>query len=571
MKIIGLNHDMYISSAALLEDGRITAAVAEERLTRRKLTRAFPENAVRYCLDQAGGDLNGIDGFVSSWNPGVYLKNFNPLFSNNRRAKAEHLYSVPDHLMNLRPAGGRDVEHVQQTFRIDGADCKIYYVTHHRAHAANAFFASPFDRAAILTADAQGETESTVAAVGEGNRIRTIDSVHYPQSLGVYYATFTDFLGFRSNSDEWKVMALAAYADGNNRFYKLIRSEMVKLLPGGRYEFDLTFFKGFLPDLPNLYTPKFVEKFGAPRRPDEDIKPVHQEIAAAMQKAAEDVVFHVLRWLHGETRSKTLAVSGGFFMNSVLNGKIRRETPFEDVFISSCPDDSGNAIGAALYLYHQVLGHKRGYVMDHNFLGPQYGDPEIADALRKYHLTARVSDNVEKETAALLAEGKLVGWFQGRMEFGQRALGNRSILADPRQAATKDKVNAAVKYRESFRPFAPAILDAEVGAYFDIEPGVRVPFMETVYPIKADKRAQLGAVAHVDGSGRLQTVDPGTNPRFHRLISEFGKLTGVPILLNTSFNLNGEPIVCTPTDAIRTFFSCGLDALVMGSHVLAKP
>jgi carbamoyltransferase len=570
MRIIGISHDMYISSAALIEDGRIIAAAAEERFTREKQTRAFPANAIRYCLAEAGCDMTGVDYVAASWNPGVYFQNYNPLLSGRRRHFGEHLYAVPDSLMTLYPGAKRPGDWTYQEVPLDGATSRVYFVTHHRAHAANAFLLSPFESAAILTADAQGEVEATTFAVGRGSRIELLKAINYPQSIGAFYSTFTEHLGYKANSDEWKVMALASFADGRNIYYRLLRDEVVRFLPDGGYEFDLTFFNGFNRDLPNLYTPKLVERFGPPRKRDEPLEERHMAIAAAIQQLSEDLAVHMLAWLHAKTGERRLAVSGGFFMNSVLNGKLLRLTEFEEVFISSCPDDSGNALGAAYYVENHILERPRGEPLVHNYLGPSFADAEIADALRKYQLPVTRADDVAAEAAAALAGGKLAGWFQGRMEFGQRALGARSILADPRQAATKDKVNLAVKYRENFRPFAPAVLADAADDWFDLDPKVRVPFMERVYMVRPERRAQIGAVTHVDGSGRLQTVDMETNPLFHRLIASFKGLTGVPIVLNTSFNLNGEPIVCTPTDAIRTFFSCGLDVLFLGNYVLDK-
>lgn len=279
---------------------------------------------------------------------------------------------------------------------------------------------------------------------------------------------------------------------------------------------------------------------------------------------------HRLRWLHGATGLTNVAVSGGAFMNSVYNGKLLATTPFRHVFISSCPDDSGTSVGAALYLYHCILGGTVRHAQTHNYWGPEFNDAEIAESLRRYKIAACRHDEVEEVAAAMLADGLLVGWFQGRMEFGQRALGNRSILADPRDPAVKDRVNRAVKYREAFRPFAPSILEEFVGEYFVCEVGLSVPFMERVVPVRPEKRDLIGAVVHVDGTGRLHTVARVANPRFQRLLEAFHRRTGVPVLLNTSFNLNGEPIVCTPTDAIRTFYSCGLDGLVLGNYVIRK-
>ncbi|MCB9832469.1 MAG: carbamoyltransferase [Planctomycetes bacterium] len=570
MRILGLNHDMFISSAALIEDGRVVAAAAEERFNRAKRSRAFPEQAIRYCLAEAGIGIDEVDAFAASWNPAAYFRKFNPLFSNQRRHMAEHLYSVPDHLLRLFPSGEHGADWIEQRLPVMGAERRIIFVSHHRAHIGNAYHLSPFEDAAIITADSQGEYEATTFSVGRGGRTELLRAIDYPQSIGAYYSTFTEYLGFQPNSDEWKVMALGAYEEGENPFDAILRDEVVTLLPDGGYEFDLSFFQGYMPEKPNLFSDRLLRAFGPPRLRDEPLEPRHYQIAAAVQRRSEDIAFHMMRKLHEQTGLDRLCLAGGFFMNSLLNGKILRETPFEQVFISSCPDDSGNAIGAALYVQNDVLGHLAREPMRHNYWGPEHDDDEIAATIERYGLVAERHDDIAAVCAAQLAEGKLVGWFQGRMEFGQRALGNRSILADPRRAATRDQVNLAVKYRESFRPFAPAILAEQANDWFDLPEGAAAPYMEQVHMVREDRREAIAAVVHADGSGRLQTVEAATNPRFHALISAFAALTGVPVVLNTSFNLNGEPVVCTPTDAIRTFHSCGLDVLALGSYLIRK-
>ena len=387
MKLVGLNHDMYIASAALLEDGEITAAVAEERLNREKFYRNFPVQALRYCLDVGDCAVEDIDYFVSTWNPGTYFQKYNPLISGKRRWMAEHLYAVPDHVISLVSNKEKQADYILQTVKIDDADVRFYYITHHRAHAANAFFLSPFDEAAILTADAQGEIESTTLAIGRGNQIEVLRCIDYPQSLGAYYATFTEYLGFQPNSDEWKVMALAAYSSADDKYYRIIRDEMVELLADGTYRFNLNYFQGFLHDRPKFFTPKFVELFGQSRMPHEPIEDHHYAIASAMQRVAEEITFHMMHWLHKETKQSNLAVSGGFFMNSVLNGKIISNTPFTDLFISSCPDDSGNAIGGPLYVYNHILGHEQRPVLTHNYFGPEFSNDEI-ELIKKLTSTA---------------------------------------------------------------------------------------------------------------------------------------------------------------------------------------
>jgi carbamoyltransferase len=346
---------------------------------------------------------------------------------------------------------------------------------------------------------------------------------------------------------------------------------LIRLLDDGTFELDLTYFDYYLFDKQaTMYSSQMINLLGRPRKRKEPIEETHIQIAAALQRVFEEAATHLLVHLRKQTNTAKVVLAGGGFMNSVFNGKIVGKGIFDDVFISSCPDDSGTSVGAALYLYHTILGNTDRKLQRHNFWGPEYSDSEIRNILEKYKVFRMYHQDIEKVAAKLIAEGKLVGWFQGKMEFGQRALGNRSILANPCMAEMKDIVNKAVKYREDFRPFAPAILEEHTEEYFDVAEGTRVPYMEKVFPIKNDKRKKIPAVVHVDGSGRLQTVSRSTNAKFYNVINHFFEITGIPIVLNTSFNLNGEPIVCTPTDAIRTFFSCGLDCLAIGNYLVEK-
>ena len=570
MKILGINYDMYLTSAAMIVDGKITAAVAEERITRAKLSREFPSNAIRYCLEESNCRIEDLDYIVNGFNPGVFLEKFHPLFSRQRRVWGELTYSILDQLSSFfENREGSEIEYLEQYLKLGNGGCRTIYINHHMAHAANAFFLSPFDEAAILTVDGRGERETAMFAIGRGNKIEKIDSMSLPHSLGSFYSTFTEFLGFKPESDEWKVMALAAYEDSNNEYLGKVL-DTLQFLPNGTIELDTSYYTQFFQEFGRFYSPKFVAKFGEPRQRDQEIQRRHKKIAAAMQRVMEMALVHMLSSLYEKTGLKNVAVSGGVFMNSVFNGKILRDTAFEKVFISSCPDDSGNSLGAALYVYNCLLGNQYREEQTHNFYGPEFSSEEILKTLRNFGVKAEKVSDLENYIAAELSKGKLVGWFQGRMEFGQRALGNRSILADPRDPNMKDKINLAVKYRESFRPFAPSILEEHVEEYFNIDPGVKVPFMEMVYMIKESKRSQIPAVVHIDGSARLQIVTKQTNQRFYKLIKAFQQSTELPILLNTSFNLNGEPIVCTPTDAIRTFYSCGLDILAIGDYVVTK-
>lgn len=567
MRIIGIGPEVWLSSAVLLEDGSVVAGAAEERFNRQKGSRKFPYGAIRECLKEAKCTFEDIDYIAVGWNPGIHLRSYNYRFSDASRWRAEYLSSVPNHVMQLR--ANKRVEHVEQKFVHAEGDTNIIYVTHHLAHAANAFYLSPFKEAAILTVDGRGEDESVLFATGKDNKITEIKTLELPHSLGLVYTSITQFLGFQPHVDEWKVMALASYGKQDNQYYTKLKNILQKR-PDGLFEFDLSYFNYHLHDKMALYAPKMKELFGEPRKADDAIEEHHYEIAAALQQITEEVLEHMLQWLAKETGQENIVVSGGVFMNSVFNGKILKRSPFKKAFISSCPDDSGISIGAAAYVHHDILGLPRMEAPEHNYWGPSFDDAEIKEALEKYKLTATHVADIEAHAARLIADGKVIGWFQGKMEFGQRALGNRSILADPRRAEMKDIVNRVIKYREGFRPFAPSILEEHVAEYFECEAEDRVPYMERVFMIRKEKQSVIPAVTHVDGSGRLQTVSKKTNPRYHTLISEFEKLTGVPVVMNTSFNLKGEAVVCTPTDAIRTFMSSGLDVLIMGTYVLEK-
>ena len=563
-RILGLNAVGFNTAAALVCDGRVVFAAEEERLIREKRTRRFPVQAIREALRVAGLQLEDLDGVAVGWNPAINLEAFNPAQSQRPRYMGELFYSVPNHLMALKQDNAALLSQQTVDF-LDGTRLQVWYVMHHLAHASS-FFCSPFDRAAVMTVDAFGERQSVLFALGEGGRLRTVWSQDFPHSLGAFYSTITEYLGFRAQSDEWKVMGASAYGDPD-RFDGRLR-DLVRLKDDG-FELDLLYFNHYQFPRTSRYTDRLRAHLGL--EPNESGRPLTQDyydLAAAAQRVTEDVYFHLLNQLHARTGATDVVVAGGVAFNSVANGKIRQRTPFTRVFVPPVPDDSGVSLGAALYVCHQLEGRPREYVMVENYLGPGYSDAEVQEALAKFKVRHRVVPNPAHCGAALIQAGKIVGWFQGRLEFGDRALGNRSILADPRDASMKDKVNDTVKYREPFRPFAPSILLDEVSEFFvDAEP---TPFMEKVFSIRPEKRPLIPAVTHVDGTGRLQTVSRAQNPLYCELIEEFRRLTGVPLVLNTSFNLNGEPIVCSPQDALRTFFSSGLDALVMGNCLVEK-
>jgi len=569
MKILGLNHDMYISSAALIINGKIVAACSEERLNREKLTRVFPTKAINYCLKKANINFDQIDYITNSYNPAVHLKKFHSIFSNYRRFRGDYYYSIPDFLAKNDKQIKKDSDYSCQKIRLGKKELNIYYVTHHLCHAANGFYLSPFKKSAILTSDGTGEDDTVNFLTGDNNKIKLLKGLKIPHSTGSFYSTFTEFFGYKPEADEWKVMALSAYGSKNNKYYKIIKN-MIDLKPDGSFELNQSYFKEHNTTIPNFYTDNFIKLLGKPKQKNEKFNRKDYEIASAMQQVFEDICFHMLRYLYSKTKIKNLVLSGGSFMNSVFNGKAEKFSPFNNVWLSSCPDDSGQSIGSALYLYNNILKKKTRYELKHNFFGPSFKSEEVKKDLIKYKVNFKYKKNITKIVSQELANGKLVGWFQGQMEFGQRALGNRSILADPRKLNSKSRVNNAVKYREGFRPFAPAVIDEYAHEFFDLKKGQKVPFMEKVVLVKKGKRNLIPAVVHKDFTARVQTVDSKTNNLFYKLIGDFYKITGIPILLNTSFNLNGEPIVCSPTDAIRTFYSCGLDILAIDNYLIYK-
>lgn len=564
MRVVGLNMSARDCSAALVDGGRVLYAVREERLNREKKTRKFPMLALGACLEAANASIQDLDTVAISWNPAINLERFNSAQSSVSRYKPEHFFGVPAHLMLLVGDRESTMSHQRIEFR-SGKPLDITYVNHHLAHASDSFLQSPFEEAAILVVDAYGEKDSVTFARGSGSRITPLATIQFPHSLGSFYGTLTQFLGFTPDSDEWKVMGASPYGDAS-RYADALRSVM-RLGPEGGFELDLSYFHFPLFSRPNMYSDKLVALLGEPRDPRAELVQRDFDLSAAIQLVAEEVVFHFLRHLHTLTGGDELCLTGGVAMNCVINAKVPHHTPFRRVYVGSSADDGGTSVGAALYAASLAPGFRR-EAARHSYLGPEYSDEQIAAELGKYGLPRTQVPSPSAEAARRLSEGQIVGWFQGRAEFGERALGNRSILADPRDEAMKDRVNSAIKYRESFRPFAPSILADAVGEYFEHpEP---VPFMEKALVIRAEKRAEIPAVAHVDGTGRLQTVERDVNPRYYDLISEFRARTGVPVVMNTSFNLQGEPIVTSPKDAIRTFFSSGLDALIMGTYVIEK-
>ena len=581
-RMLGLSAFHADASAAAVVDGRFVAGVEEERFRRIKHWAGFPELALRFCLEEMGVDLGAVDGLAVSRNPRAYLLR-----------KAALALSHPRSL-------GRAVSRVRNLAQIDaledrvarafgGARPRVHQVEHHLAHVGSAFFCSPWEEAMCLTVDGFGDFVSTLLGAGRGSSIEVLQRVHFPHSLGLFYTAVTQFLGFPGFGDEYKVMGLAAY--GEPRFAAAL-GRVVPAKGDGTFRLDLRYFRHLsegvdmswndgAPALGTVYAPLLAELLGPARRPDEPLADRHRDLAASLQQVYEERFFALVRALQRRTGLKRLTLAGGCGMNSLANGKLFDRTDVEDVYIQAAAGDAGTALGAALYVHHAVNGRPRGFVMEHCYWGPRHDAAAVRRAVAERIPgfagdgtygelaieTVEDEDRLAAETAAAIARGEVVGWFQGRSEWGPRALGNRSIVADPRRADMKDLLNRKIKRRESFRPFAPSILEERTGDWFTL--AYPDPFMIKVYPIRPEKRALIPAVTHVDGTGRLQTVSRETNPRYWKLIAAFERQTGVPMVLNTSFNEN-EPIVNTPAEALDCFLRTRMDRLVLGETVLCR-
>jgi len=581
VNVLGLNAYHGDVSAALVRDGQLIAAVEEERFRRIKHVAGFPTQALAECLRIGGMTAHDVDRFAISrdprahlWRKALFLLRHRPKGTVTDRARnALRINSLPS---TVAAALGIDEARVGQ---------RVRYVEHHPAHLASAAFVSPFDRAAVCAIDGFGDFVSTSWGRLEGSSLHVDGRVFYPHSLGLLYLAITQYLGFPKYGDEFKVMGLAPY--GEPRYADKIRS-LVKLRDNGRFELDLSYFSHWSdgvqmtwddgePAIGRVFTPKLEALLGPARGPADALAEHHEAIAASLQLVFEEAAMHVLRHVQRATGATALCLAGGCAMNSVANGKIREQTPFREVFIQPASGDNGTALGAAFHAWHAETKQRRSFVMQHGYWGPSFDDRAIAAALdaraadiAAQHCSRRFwSDEsaLDAWTAGQIAAGKVIGWYQGRMEWGARALGNRSILADPRRADMRDTINTRIKFRERFRPFAPSVLETALAEYFDR--AVPDPFMLQVYPVRSDKRHVVPAITHVDGSGRLQTVSPTSNARYCNLIRAFERATGVPMLLNTSFNEN-EPIVLKPEQAIDCFLRTHMDALVIGSHTVSR-
>lgn len=568
MLIVGIHNTGITSSAAVVVDGALQFGCAEERLDRRKYSKYFPHRAISAGLTHVGAKLSDVDVFAIGWNPAINIaEQYRAGFSEWPAHPGARFYSNANQLLPRLPQTGFVA--TDQVFqREDGTKTRICHVTHHLAHAAAAYFPSGFDEAAIFSCDGYGERATTAWYHAQGGKIRLLREIRFPHSIGQFYSAITQFLGFRPNFDEWKVMGASAYGNPDV-LYDRVKS-LIRWTKDAEFELDLRYFRHFDFDAARMTADLLVDLLGPPREPEVPMEQRHFDLAAALQKVTEEYLFAAVAWLKIRIPCPNLCLAGGVIMNSVFNGRIATEGPFERVYVPYAADDSGNSIGAALWAAARDGERVDVTAARTPFVGTVYDDAAIQSQLSAVKISAEKPADLAAATAGLLASGKIVGWFQGRMEFGQRALGARSILADPRDAAMKDRINRAVKFREAFRPFAPAVLAEEAKNWFDMKRPVDAPYMEKVLFVRTDRRQRIPAVVHADGSGRLQTVDKAMNPIFHRVIEVFGKTTGVPILLNTSFNINNEPIVESPGDAIRTFYSSGLDALAIGPFLLTK-
>lgn len=562
MTILGINYFYHDTSACVVRDGEIVSAIEQERLSREKHTWQFPTAAVERVLEESDLRPEDVDHVAVSFDPGKHRWRkiaFAPTLG--RRV----LPFVKHELVRGRRRERELMSWWRSTFGSLERLPRLHRVGHHVSHILGSYYVSGYERAALLSIDGSGEWSTTWLGHTDGSSFNRVSESFFPHSLGSFYEAATEFCGFRPNYDEGKTMGLAPFGDPERFLPEM--SRLVTVDDRGKLQVDTSYFayQNWSHQRCGL---KYLEVFGAPRQHGEPIEEHHRDVAAAAQRVLEDRVLEMCRILEDACDADRLVVAGGVALNSVMNGRILRETRFGDLYVMPAAGDNGTSIGAAYYVWNRVLGRPERYVHDDPYLGPAYPDREIERLLGECKLPYHRSDDVCVEAARLLRQGKIVSWYQGRMEVGPRALGNRSILCDPTLPHMKDKINAEVKHREAYRPFAPSALAERAREFFDID--VDAPFMLKVCPVRPEKRECLPAITHVDGSARLQTVRRETNPRYHRLIEEFGKLSGVPVVLNTSFNVMGEPIVESPIQAIRCFFSTGLDVLVMDDFVVEK-
>ncbi|MDT8411606.1 MAG: carbamoyltransferase C-terminal domain-containing protein [Vicingaceae bacterium] len=572
MYILGINAYHGDSSACILKDGNVIAASEEERFRRIKHWAGFPSEAIKFCLGEANIDITQVDYITISRDPSANIHK-------KILHAAKNLVSVKalkDRLANTKKVGSVKAE-LSKVFNIpeDQIKAEVKNIEHHRSHLASAFFASPFDEAAILSIDGFGDFTSTMIATGRGNKIEVLDTVIYPHSAGIFYTALTQYLGFPHYGDEYKVMGLAPY--GEPKYIDELK-KIILFKDNGLFELNTNYFKHAKegvamswengdPHIDSIFSEELEKLLGPARKKEDELTQKHKDIATSVQRVTEELIFHILNHLQKRTGLKNICIAGGVAQNSVANGKILEKTTFEHIYIPSAGHDAGTALGSALWLYNHILENDRLPAFYNAYTGAKSTNEEVEVCLKSENIeyTKYNDEELLEIVSDALVDGKVIGWFQGRAEFGPRALGHRSIIVDPRRTDAKELLNAKIKRRESFRPFAPSILEEYVSEYF--EKTDKVPFMEKVYPIKKEKHAEIPAVTHVDGTGRLQTVEKGD--RYYDLIERFRQKTGTPILLNTSFNEN-EPIVNTPKEALACYLRTEMDMLVMENCVVSR-
>ncbi len=575
MYILGVNAYHGDASACIFKNEKLIAATEEERILRIKHWAGFPCESIKFCLEEAGIDITQVDHITIARDPSAnILKKVVHVLKNLASIDA-----AKDRLLNKKKISNL-AKDFSSCFGIKeiSITAKIHNIEHHRSHMASAFFASPFEESAVLSIDAFGDFTSTMLGKGTGNKINVEGQVNFPHSVGAFYTAFTQYLGFNHFGDEYKLMGLSPY--GSPTMLKQVRDAVI-FKNDGLFELNLDYFTHHIkgvktkimsksdPTPSRMFSDLMVSKFGPKRNENDDITQYHKDLAASVQRVTEELIFHILDHLQKITKSKNICIAGGVAQNSVANGKILDNTMFENLYIPPAGHDAGTAIGSVLWLYNQIQGNDRIRPMLHSYFGSQFSDSEIEQYLKSQNIKYTKYSDFElnnKVTDCLINAG-VIGWFQGRAEFGPRSLGNRSIICDPTRNDAKELINTKIKRRELFRPFAPSILKEYVAEYF--EKAADAPFMEKVLQIKKDKRSLLSAVTHVDGSGRLQTVDKSLNPKYYGLIESFYRKSGVPILLNTSFNEN-EPIVNTPAEAYACFSRTSMDMIVMGNIVIER-
>lgn len=562
MNILGLSCFYHDSAACLVSDGELKAAAAEERFSRKKHDSGFPLLAAEYCLASSGKSVYDVDAIAFYDKP--LLKFERVLFTHFRHFPR----SLPSFLTFMPGWLERSLSiprHIQTNL---SCEAPIYYVNHHESHAASAFYPSPFERALILTADGVGDWAATSWGIGEGHRITIKQQIDFPDSLGLLYSTLTTFLGFNANGGEGKVMGLAAYG---KPVFRDALSKLVKVNDDGSFKLDPAYFSYSYST--KMFSSKLTALLGQPRQPESELTQRHYDIAASLQSILEEILVKIVRHLVAKTGIKQVCLAGGVALNCVANGKIRELAGVDEIFVQPASGDDGGAIGAALFTHHQVLGNKERKAVRNYYLGPGYSTTYVRSNLNRRGAQIQweelAEDALVERTAEAISQDRIIGWFQGRMEFGPRALGNRSILANPRNPDMKDILNYRVKKREGFRPFAPAILAERADEYFDLKQPS--PYMLIASKVREERRAEVPAICHVDGTGRVQTVETDVNPRFYKLLCSLDAKTGSPVVLNTSFNLRGEPVVCTPDDAIDCFLRTDIDVLVMDNFFITKP